>query len=97
MSENGTPELSRELRERGFEHAQSDALSGWATDGEVTVQVQAHLGQTGLGPHEVVVYEGTPEAVDVTNAIGHARERSHDVAIRRALDAAGVERPPEAR
>lgn len=87
------PELVDALRDSGFEAVESDIPGRWYTDGDVTVAVNAQPGAgSHASVHDVRVYGGTPEFIDVGTAeeVGYGRESSLSVAVRGALDEAGV-------
>jgi len=74
------------LQEAGFEAVETEARGGWATDGEHTVQIETEHGPGGLGPHEVTVFDGPADSLDIAaDVVGRVRHRSHGVAVRNAL------------
>lgn len=81
------------LRRSGFKTIPTALPGEWATDGTWTVAIQTrpiHGGPVDERCHQVSVYEGSAEAIDLdTDLAAEATDTSREVATRNALLRAG--------
>jgi len=89
--EESDRELTPALKEYGF---RPKGTTGWAMRDSIAVRIDSNV-VPGSAVHSVEVYAATDDGlVDPSRPLGRAEHRSHDQAVRKALEEADVEPKP---